>query len=71
MINNIYEEDLETNSVSIPGFEIITDDGTYYNLKHIGGCARRTGERRQSLVLPTVKLSVHLVPCFAYAGKVP
>ena len=42
-----------------------------YNLKHIGGCAERTGERRQSLVLPTVKLSVHSVPCFAYAGKVP
>ena len=34
MINNIYEEDLETNSLSIPGFEIITDDGTYFNLKH-------------------------------------
>ena len=47
------------------------DRTTYYNLKHIGGCARRTGERRQSLVMPTVKLLVHLVPCFAYAGKVP
>ena len=34
MINNIYDEKLEDNSISIPGFEIIKEDGTYYNLEH-------------------------------------
>ena len=34
MINTIYEEEIEKDSISIPGFEIIKEDGTYFNLKH-------------------------------------
>jgi len=34
MLNNIYVEEIEDNSYSIPGFEIIENDGTYFNLGH-------------------------------------
>ena len=34
MLGKIYVEEIEDSSYSIPGFEIIEKDGTYYNLGH-------------------------------------